>query len=937
MLRLRRIFFFQIAVYCLISILSIGGGLVSSAYADEAKASPPLATKTSQPVLDATEAKDLISILNDPEQRDKLVATLKSLEKVQSTNLVDMPHSILESVLQTGRDLLHKVSEAFHAFIAGIANFKALLPWLLQVWNDPALQSEIVRICLRVAVVGLGGWGLSYLLSYLFRGVRGKIKEKAKDLALRAEEAQQTLDLAKQEADDDLAEAAHLEEVLAKTKREMENALKEETLRQEQLSQTEQNPQETLAHAENLAARQALEEVENQAIVAQTMALSDSPAVKAPILNLTDTKDVGTDNKASLSSENSQKDFHQEKPTKVHKAVLEAEAKIKQLEETYQKIEDECRHAKEAAQQAQKKYDDVRQNNQKANLFSRWRRTPYALAGFSLDLFGIAMFPFLALLIQILDPTPDARTMEAVWSVTWFANVVQTLWVAVLRVLFNPADAWLRIAAISDQAAKFLFKWLRRISGFVAWSLTIIIIFQACTLPGSVSSAIGKLVGLFANLMLARMILGARPYVARSCLMVANRTPKLATISNLVRQLWWIVALFFDIALWWVWAMNMRDGYQLIFWVFIKTCVALIAARLLWLLIQYFLDIGDLWIRKEDNLSAEMQERFLRYYPALQKMLGTIVLVVMFIFIAMAWGVPASHIFASNALGRHILSSGSAILVSLAVGVFIWEGANIFFDRQSKKLLATDSGEKQRAARIRTLQPLLKIILLIVLIATIGMTILSELGVNIAPLLASASIFGVAIGFGSQKLVHDFISGVFLLLENALSVGDAVTLNKTYGRVEKLSLRTVHVRSGNGSLNIFPFSSLNEITNYSRGFCRVVIEANVAYDTKVEDVHQVYLEITESLNNDPKYADYIIDALDFWGLDHFNESTLCIKATLPVTPAGRWPVTYEFNRRICEAFEKRGIKMPFPMRTVDFPSLEAFLKSEDARSQPFKA
>ncbi|QCE34897.1 mechanosensitive ion channel [Acetobacteraceae bacterium] len=921
---LKRFSFFQILIlFCLFAMPLGDGYFIPSAFAQEEAletAEPVSAGKASvdKVPLSSTEAKDLIAVLNDPAQREQLIGTLKSLQKIEHSKNATGAHSVLESGLEVGKDIWNKTREAFGAFIQSIANFKALWPWLLQVWSSHALQSEIFRICIRVALVGVGGWGLSLVFAYLFRGLRAKINAKAKDRVKDTEAGQEKLELVKKDIDDSLEKLELREDAVKAKKKEIEAAIEEEKELQERFAQAEEtHAPETLAHAENLAAKQALEEVESQAVVAQTVALSDSGAVKASTVSPLTPKETETHPDPKLS--------------KNQKALLDIADKIQQLELEHKEAEQELQKKKQKVSKKQQNYNEIRLKTQKETLANRSHLVAYALAGFALDLFGIAMFPFLALLIQLLDPSSDARTMAAVWSVTWFANVVQTLWVAVLRALFNPVDSWLRLAAISDRAANFLFKWLRRISGFVAWGLTIIIILQACTLPGSVSAAIGKLVGLTANLMLAWMIFGARPYVSRSCTMIANRTPKLATIAGLTRQLWWICALFFDFALWWVWAMNMRDGYQFIILVFIKTCIALGLSRLLWIVVKNLLERGHNWLRTEEVLSDEMQERFLRYYPALEKTLAVLVLIVMLLTVAIAWGVPAHHLFSENSFGAHLLSSCGAILLALFVGVFIWEAANIFFERHSKKLEEGNPTQRQRVARIRTLQPLFRIILLMILTATVGMTILSELGVNIAPLLASASIFGVAIGFGSQKLVHDFISGVFLLLENALTVGDMVTLNKTYGRVEKLSLRTVHVRSSNGSLNIFPFSSLNEITNFSRGFCRVIIEAGVAYGTKVTDVREVFLEITETLKNDANFADFIIDDLNFLGLDRFGDSNIVIKATLPVTPAGRWPVTYEFNRQIAEVFEKRGIEMPFPMRTLDFPSLESFLKSEEKK------
>ena len=122
-----------------------------------------------------------------------------------------------------------------------------------------------------------------------------------------------------------------------------------------------------------------------------------------------------------------------------------------------------------------------------------------------------------------------------------------------------------------------------------------------------------------------------------------------------------------------------------------------------------------------------------------------------------------------------------------------------------------------RSARLRTLLPLLRSALLITIVVVAGLMVLSEIGINIAPLLAGAGIIGVAIGFGSQKLVQDLITGIFLLLENAMQVGDTVTVSGLSGTVENLSVRTIRLRAGDGSVHIIPFSSVTSVTNINRG------------------------------------------------------------------------------------------------------------------------
>ena len=161
---------------------------------------------------------------------------------------------------------------------------------------------------------------------------------------------------------------------------------------------------------------------------------------------------------------------------------------------------------------------------------------------------------------------------------------------------------------------------------------------------------------------------------------------------------------------------------------------------------------------------------------------------------------------AANFVGRRLMSAVVTIAVAGVIALFVWESINVAIERRLHRW--TDAGDLMRAARLRTLLPMLRTTLCVGIALVVGLTGLSELGVNIGPLLAGASIFGVALGFGSQKLVQDFITGMFLLMENAMQVGDWVTLAGVSGTVEYLSIRTVRLRGGDGALHTVPFSSV---------------------------------------------------------------------------------------------------------------------------------
>src|SRR5207302_3021745 len=182
--------------------------------------------------------------------------------------------------------------------------------------------------------------------------------------------------------------------------------------------------------------------------------------------------------------------------------------------------------------------------------------------------------------------------------------------------------------------------------------------------------------------------------------------------------------------------------------------------------------------------------------------------------------------FAGQGFGARILSALVTIAIAIVVGVSVWEVANAVLARRLSRLA---EAEEARSARLRTLLPMLRAALLTTILIIVGLTVLSEIGVNIAPLLAGAGVLGVAIGFGSQKLVQDVITGMFVLFEDAIQVGDVVTVAALTGTVEQLSVRTIWLRGGDGSIHVVPFSAVTTISNASRGIGNASVSVTVPF------------------------------------------------------------------------------------------------------------
>ncbi|MUG89527.1 mechanosensitive ion channel family protein [Bombella sp. ESL0385] len=553
------------------------------------------------------------------------------------------------------------------------------------------------------------------------------------------------------------------------------------------------------------------------------------------------------------------------------------------------------------------------------------RRAPYALAWAGLELLAIVMFPLVTLLMEVLDPAPTPQSDHALWSITWLVGIGLGLWVILLRIFLAPEAPWLRLSILHDRTANFIFRYLRHIGYIIAWGFAALDVIATMSVPSPVLHGLQKLLILVVHFLLAVMIIRSRGIVRRACQLVGANNRHLQSLMSVIAKGWWIVALFFDGALWLVWAADIAGGYQLILQLFVRTIIALVIVRVVSILIygglERFMRALNDW-----NLNGETLARIRRYYPAATAIIRIIMAVITILALAIAWGAPVYLLMGQNTLGPRIFQAALTILVALIIGVVAWEVANVTIEHHIRRLDAQEGRDtKIRVARLQTLTPMFRILFLLILAVIIGLTVLSQLGIDTGPLIASASIFGVALGFGSQKLVQDFISGIFLLLENALTVGDAVTLNGTYGVIERLSLRSVHVRANDGSINIFSFSSLSQVTNYNRDFSRAMILATVDIESDTDQVAAILVEIGKEMRHEAPYKDLILADFDLWGVSAIGTSSVSVKGVYPTTNAGRWTVEWEFNRRMKKRFEEHGIQYPREVVDIQGAALERFI------------
>ncbi|RTM12238.1 MAG: mechanosensitive ion channel, partial [Bradyrhizobiaceae bacterium] len=482
--------------------------------------------------------------------------------------------------------------------------------------------------------------------------------------------------------------------------------------------------------------------------------------------------------------------------------------------------------------------------------------------------------------------------------------------ICIVRALAGPFGLF----PVRAETAAYVEIWARRIVGVGVSGIAFANVALLLGLHRAGYAALLRMVMLVVHLFVVVIILQCRRQVAEAIRAPAERQGLAAALRNRVAGGWHYLAIALDLALWAVWALNIRNGYSLLLQYFVGTIAVALITRVAIMLTLGLIDRGF-------RIKPEILQRFPgleiranRYLPLLRKIVSGVIAFIGFVAVLEVWGVDAIVWFYGGQIGSRLISAVVTIGLAVFIAAAIWEASNALLDRQINTL--SRDGHYARAARLRTFQPMLRTALLCLIATVVGLTALSEIGVNVAPLLAGAGIVGIAIGFGSQKLVQDLITGLFLLLENTVQVGDNVSVSGLTGVVENVSIRTIRLRAGDGAVHIVPFSAVTTITNASRGAGNASVSVNVAYKEDTDRAGQILKDIVDEMRREPEFRALIRSDLDLWGVDKVDGAMVSIVGQIRCTEAGRWPVQREFNRRMKLRFQQHGIDVASATQTI---------------------
>jgi small-conductance mechanosensitive channel len=467
--------------------------------------------------------------------------------------------------------------------------------------------------------------------------------------------------------------------------------------------------------------------------------------------------------------------------------------------------------------------------------------------------------------------------------------------------LVSPDNRRLRLWRLNDAAAAFVMFWLRQIVIVAVFGNAVIEVAPLLGLDQAAHDGLQRLITLIVVVLLVIVVVQSRGRVAGYIRGPSSETSRWRTG---LAEAWPYLAVITIVSAWIGMASGSHAGFAGLYFPGV-TLAAVVIARLAVIVVLGAIDRAlRLDPETEDKLPG-LSPRVAYYRQPLEYLAVAVIAALSAVALLQLWGTPAFAWF-ERGIGYRLVSALMTITIAIIAAIAIWEVTHALVERQIGRV--GDDGARRRL-RLMTLLPILRTTFLVAILTIVGLTALSEIGVNIAPLLAGAGIIGIAVGFGSQHLVQDVITGVFVLFENAIQIGDGVTVAGLSGTIEQLSIRTIRLRAADGSVHIIPFSSVTTITNNNRGLGNAAVSVTVAYEEDTDRVSEVLSAIAAAMREEPDFAARMLGDLQLFGVDAVRPWGATITGQIACTDTGRWPVQREFNRRVKKRFEELRIAL----------------------------
>lgn len=489
---------------------------------------------------------------------------------------------------------------------------------------------------------------------------------------------------------------------------------------------------------------------------------------------------------------------------------------------------------------------------------------------------------------------------------------------ALIRTVFSARFEHLRLLPIDDTDASYWNNYLERISWLLGYSVLLLV----PVLGALMSPEVGRLTGLVIALVVyaygVRVIWKHRNTVAQGLLNRAQASTSKAqgTLLRVLSKLWHLMAIAYFTVLLVVSQVDPHDTLSFMTFASLRTLLAVavgvLVSAVLSILLTRRITLPD-DVRKRLPM---LETRINAYVPAALKWVRLVILVVVVLVVLDAWQLFSMAEWLSSETGSTVVATLVRVSIVIAFAALIWTVvASIIEHRLS---LDDDKQDGAPSARERTLLALFRNATLILIVTMTLLIVLSQIGINIGPLIAGAGVVGLAIGFGAQKLVQDVINGIFIQLENGMNQNDVVEVGGVFGTVEKITIRSVGIRTLDGGYHMIPFSSVDKVSNHMRDFSYHLGEYTVGYRESVDDVVYHLERAFEELMTDPVLSPEVLEDMVVAGVTSLNERGFTVRIMIKTKPGMQWAVQRGYNRLVKKHFNAAGIELPYPHTVVYF-------------------
>jgi len=484
-----------------------------------------------------------------------------------------------------------------------------------------------------------------------------------------------------------------------------------------------------------------------------------------------------------------------------------------------------------------------------------------------------------------------------------------------LRMFFSSRYEGLRLLPVAADKASYCNRFLAREAGLIGYGMLVLVPVLNFNVSPAVGSGTGTLIMLVALAYAVGVILRKRQVLREMLTERANASYGPIRLSLLLlARTWHWLALAYALLVFAVTVLHPETALPYVALATLETLVYVGVGLLVSVALGQL--IGK-EIQLSDRLNASMprlQARVNTYVPTGLKVIRALILILVVVLSLDAWEFYDLAAWYATTAGAQTVSALIDILIILALAALVWV---VLASLVEHKFSPRENSTPAEAARGETLLGLFHTTMAITIIIMTTMIVLSEIGIEIGPLIAGAGVLGLAIGFGAQKLVQDVITGIFIQLENAMNTGDFVSVGGNSGTVDRVGIRSVALRDLYGTYHIVPFSSVDAVSNFTREFGNHVGEYGIAYRESIDDAI-VQLEAAFEELKEGAHKDNILAPMTVAGVTALADSSVNIRVVIKTTPGNQWAVGRAFNRLVKIYFDKAGIEIPFPHTTLYF-------------------